>query len=317
MKQSIAVIDIGTNSIKFCIAKTINGIITPIEDSVHVTRMGENFRQTGQISPSAMERNLKKIDELCHQARQSGVSRMIAIGTMIFRHATNADIFIQKVKAQCGITIHVLSGNDEARLSYLAAISSMNGMNGISGHTVVLDTGGGSTELTFGNDQDILTCMSFDIGAIALTENCCAHDPVTYHDIECMMDEINQTINFKDPARSVNYLIGSCGAITTMAAVKLQLTHYHSDMIHGTRLTQTDIQKQIHMFASKTIQERKQISGLQKGRADIVLAGACIIECIMAKLSCEQILVCDRGLRYGVVNDVFNTRQWHGMKNIV
>ena len=285
-----------------------------MEDSVHVTRMGENFRQTGQISPSAMERNLKKIDELCYQARQSSVSRIIAIGTMIFRHATNADIFIQKVKAQCGIKIHVLSGNDEARLSYLAAISSMNG---ISGDTVVLDTGGGSTELTFGTDQDIYASMSFDIGAVVLTDNCCAHDPVTHHDMECMLNEINKTINLQKPTPSVNYLIGSCGAITTMAAVKLQMIHYHSDLIHGAKLTQTDIQKQIKMFARKTIQERKQISGIQKGRADIVLAGACIVECVMTKLSCDQILVCDRGLRYGMINEVFSAKQWAGIKNIV
>jgi exopolyphosphatase/guanosine-5'-triphosphate,3'-diphosphate pyrophosphatase len=314
MIESIAVIDIGTNSIKFCIANNTNGIITRMEDSVHVTRMGENFRQTGQISPSAMERNLKKIDELCYQARQSSVSRIIAIGTMIFRHATNADIFIQKVKAQCGIKIHVLSGNDEARLSYLAAISSMNG---ISGDTVVLDTGGGSTELTFGTDQDIYASMSFDIGAVVLTDNCCAHDPVTHHDMECMLNEINKTINLQKPTPSVNYLIGSCGAITTMAAVKLQMIHYHSDLIHGAKLTQTDIQKQIKMFARKTIQERKQISGIQKGRADIVLAGACIVECVMTKLSCDQILVCDRGLRYGMINEVFSAKQWAGIKNIV
>jgi exopolyphosphatase/guanosine-5'-triphosphate,3'-diphosphate pyrophosphatase len=301
MKKSIAIIEIGTNSIKFCIASKTNGIITT-KDSVHVTRMGENVHQTGQISSSAMERSLKKIEELYHQARKAGVFEIVAIGTMIFRHAANADIFIQKIKSQCGVTIHVLSGNDEARLSYLAAISSMNG---ISGYTVVLDTGGGSTELTFGKDQDIYRSMSFDIGAVFLTDNCCVHDPVTHHDIECMVNEINKTIKIQPINRAVNYLIGSCGAITTMAAVKHQIKQYHSNLIHGTRLTRRDVQKQIQLFASKTIHQREQISGIQKGRADIVLAGACIVECVMEKLQCDQILVCDRGLRYGVINRCF------------
>jgi exopolyphosphatase/guanosine-5'-triphosphate,3'-diphosphate pyrophosphatase len=298
MIKTIAVIDIGTNSIKFCIAKKNNGFITPIIDSVYVTRMGENFLQTGKISQSAMERNLKIIHDLCYQSWQSGVSEIKAIGTMILRHAANADIFIQKVQSQCGIRIHVLSGEDEARLSYLAALSSLDD---ISGDICVLDTGGGSTELTFGKDQSILKNLSFNIGAVILTETYCMHDPVTHRDIDLMYDHIQKTINLNDTLKSVNDLIGSCGAITTMAAVKYQMHDYDSNVIHGVRLTRKDIQKQIKLFASKTICQRKQIPGIQKGREDIVLAGACIVEYIMSQLLCDQIIVCDRGIRYGII----------------
>jgi len=302
MIESIAVIDIGTNSIKYCVAQKNNGIITPIIDSVYVTRIGENFFQTGMISVSAMERNLKMIHDLCNQSRQTGVSKIIAIGTMIFRQAANADIFIQKVQYQCGIRIHVLSGEDEARLSYLAAISSIDD---ISGDICVLDTGGGSTELTFGKDQIISKKLSFNIGAVILTETCCKHDPVTHHDIDLIYNQIHNTINLNDTIKSVHYLIGSCGAITTMAAVKFQMHDYDPNLIHGVRLTRNDILEQIKRFASKTICQRTQIQGIQKGREDIVLAGACIVEYIMSQLHCDQIIVCDRGIRYGVINDIF------------
>jgi exopolyphosphatase/guanosine-5'-triphosphate,3'-diphosphate pyrophosphatase len=302
MKDSIAVIDIGTNSIKFCMAKNSNGIIQPLADSVHITRIGENFQQTGKISPSAMERNLPIIHELCDRARQSGVSQIIAIGTMIFRHASNADHFIQQVKTQCGIHIHVLSGDDEARLSYLAAISSIHG---ISGDIIVIDTGGGSTELTFGKDKNIVKSMSFNIGAVLLTEKFCKSDPVAQHNIEQLYKHIQSEIDLNRMKNSVDYLIGSCGAITTMASMKFKLTHYDSNAIHGSILTRRDVQKQLNLLASKTTRQRKEIPGIQNGREDIALAGVCIVDCLMAKLKCDQIIVCDRGIRYGMIDEFF------------
>jgi exopolyphosphatase/guanosine-5'-triphosphate,3'-diphosphate pyrophosphatase len=306
MIESIAIIDIGTNSIKFCIAKNTDGKITSMVDSVFTTRIGENVQQTGMISPSAMERNLKRIHELCNRSRQAGVSRIIAIGTMIFRHATNSHIFIQKVQSLCGIHIHVLSGDDEARLSYLAALSSINN---ISGSIAVLDTGGGSTELTFGKDQDLIKTMSFDIGAVILTEAYCTNDPVTQQEIEQIYNQVQQTINLHELSKSVNYFIGSCGAITTMAAVKLKMSQYDPHLIHGSMLTRKDVQNQLNLFSSKTVRQREDIPGVQKGRADIALAGACIVESVMSQLRVDQIIVCDRGLRYGVIYEFFRSKK--------
>jgi exopolyphosphatase/guanosine-5'-triphosphate,3'-diphosphate pyrophosphatase len=306
MSEKIAVIDIGTNSIKFCIAANNNGKLKQIEDSILPGRMGENFRQTGKISPSAMNRNIQILHQLCEQSRRSGVSRIIAIGTMILRSAVNANIFIQKVKDVCGIDIQVLSGDEEARLSYLAAISSMNN---ISGNVCVIDTGGGSTELTFGKNQHISNSLSFDIGAVILTESFCKHDPVTNQDLHLMWHHIQQTINLHEMKQSVNVLIGSCGAITTMAAVKHQISDYDPEVIHGSILTQKDVLTQINLYASKTIDQRKRIQGIPSGRADIALAGACISKYVMEKLQCDQIIVCDRGLRYGVILEAFSGKQ--------
>jgi len=304
MIKSIAVIDIGTNSIKFCIAKS-NGMAKPMLDSVHVTRIGENFQQSGQISPSAMERNIKKINELCIQAQQYGVSEIIAIGTMILRNATNSDVFIQKVKSLCGIHIHVLSGDEEASLSYLAAILSVNH---ISGNIFVLDTGGGSTELVYGKNRDIQKCFSFNIGAVILTEAFDTQDIVSHHEIDAIYEHIQNIIHFQTMPEPVNHLIGSCGAVTSMASVKYQLSHYDPEIIHGSRLTRKEVQHQISLLASKSRYQREKIPGIQKGRGDIALAGACILDQVMSSLQCDQIIVCDRGLRYGLINEVFRTK---------
>jgi len=306
MSETIAVIDIGTNSIKFCIVKKHNGNLIPILDSVYATRIGENFRQTGEISSEAMERNIHVIQKLCEQSRQSGVSRIIAIGTMIFRSAINADIFIYKVQSFCGINIHVLSGDEEARFSYMAAMSSIHN---ISGNICVMDTGGGSTELTFGKNNNISKSLSFDIGAVLLTESFCINDPVKEQDLKMMWHHIQQTINLYEIAQAINKLIGSCGAITTMAAVKYRLSKYDSDVIHGSILTQNDVLNQIDLYASKTIHQRRQIIGIQSGRADIALAGACIVKYVMEQLQCNQIIVCDRGVRYGVVYEMLRDKQ--------
>jgi len=307
MTESIAVIDIGTNSIKFCIADYSNEMISIRADAAYATRLGENVPKSGTISPAAMSRNLNKIRELCDHANQVGVSRTIATGTMVFRHATNARTFIQNVESQCGINIRVLSGDDEARLSYLAAVSSIND---ISGNIIVLDTGGGSTELTFGIDQNSIKSMSFDIGAVTLTETFCKHDPVLHHEIEHMFNQINKKMNLHEKTVSDKNLIGSCGAITTMAAVKHQIADYDPDLIHASILTRQDVLDQINLFASNTVSQRKKIPGIQKGREDIVLAGACIVKCIMSQLQCTQLVVCERGLRYGIIYDFFNAKHF-------
>jgi len=294
--KTIAIIDIGTNSVKFCIAEHTNGKINTLLDTYYPTRIGEGFQTTGMISSSAMTRNLETIKKLCRQARELNVSKIFAIGTKIFRTATNADCFIQKVKSSCGVNIQVLSGVDEARLSYLGAVSDIQAKDN---NFAVLDTGGGSSELTFGNDHNIYKRFSFDIGAVTLTESYLTEDPVKTEQLEQVVEHIRQIIQMDCCGQSIDHLIGSSGVVTTMAAVKFQMTVYNAAIIHGAVLTLAQVHDQIKMYASKTIDQRMKIPGLQKGREDIILAGACIVEFVMLQLKCHQLIVSDRGLRHG------------------
>jgi len=294
-----AIIEIGSNSIKFCVAQLIdNDHFLVIEDNVYITRIAENLSQTGLISTKAMKRNEQTIKMLCQKAHESGITDIAAVGTMALRKAKNADVFIQNIKEQCHVSIQILSGDDEARLSYKAA---MNTIPNISGSCLVFDSGGGSTEFTFGSGNTITKNLSIDIGAVYITEKYFPDNPIDSDKLFLAKQYILDQFQKNNLHKPIDQLIGLGGAITTMAAVKQGLERYHSESINGSILNRKDIQDQIQNYASKTLDQRKTILGLQTGREDIILAGACIIDGIMDHLKCDQVTVCDRGLRYGLI----------------
>jgi exopolyphosphatase/guanosine-5'-triphosphate,3'-diphosphate pyrophosphatase len=294
-----AIIEIGSNSIKFCVAQILdenNYLI--IHDTAYMTRIGENLSQTGLISKDAMKRNEQTIEMLCLKARQWGVKSIIAVGTMALRKAKNSDHFIQNIQKKCNIDIHILSGDDEARLAYRAATNTIN-QNDDS--TVVFDSGGGSTEFIFGLRNQITQKISIDIGAVHITEQFFLDDPIKKKQLLMAQNYIANTFQEKHVMGTVDQLIGLGGAVTTMSAVKQKMFQYESAFINGSTLSRKDVQKQIKMYTSKTLEQRKSICGLQSGREDIILAGACIIDGIMHQLVCNQVIVCDRGLRHGLI----------------
>ncbi|KPA09501.1 exopolyphosphatase [Candidatus Magnetomorum sp. HK-1] len=297
--KKIAIIDIGTNSIKFCVAQTLeNGEITFIKDTVHITRLGEQFKKSGLISANAFEKNLIKIIELKHESQKLGVDKIIAVGTMALRYAKNSNDFIQCVKEKCNIEIQILSGYDEARLSYLAAISSLNFVNGCN---IVFDSGGGSTEFTFGKGDRIKKKVSLNLGALLITEQFFKNDPVKPEQLDQVKKFIIDHLRKIDMSSPYNNLIGIGGAVTTMAAVKHKMVTYSPEIIQGTILRKQDIYNQIDMFSSKSILQRKKIPGLQNGREGIILAGACIVYGILELFRKDQLTVCDRGLRHALI----------------
>ena len=298
LKEKIAIIDIGTNSIKYCIAqKNEEKKIIFIKDCVYITRLGEQLKKTGLISSIAFERNVKKIKELYNESLEAGVNKIIAVGTMALRNAKNSDDFVRCVKEKCSINIQILSGEEEARLSYLAAISSLNQT---IDNNVVFDSGGGSTEFTFGKKQRILNKKSLNLGALLITEQYLKNDPVLPEQVNRVHDLINKHLQNLVIPYSDYKLIGIGGAVTTIASVKHKMKIYESEKIQGTILHKQDIYNQIQDYSSKSILQRKKIPGLQAGREVIILAGACIIYCILEVLKKDELIVCDRGLRHAL-----------------
>ncbi|MBF0452221.1 MAG: Ppx/GppA family phosphatase [Candidatus Magnetomorum sp.] len=294
-----AIIDIGTNSIKFCVAQIMDSEnYSIIVDTVHITRIGEHLYQTGLISIDAMKRNVDKINELSLKAHQLGADDICAVGTMALRKAKNADIFIKRIKEKCNLDIRILSGDDEARITYQAAISSIKTS---PVNTVVFDSGGGSTEFTFGWGQEIKKRISIDIGAVLITEKFFCDDPVKPEQLSLAQDHIVQQFRKYDLSGPVDQLIGLGGAVTTMAAVKHKMNTFDPGCIQGTLLSRQDVAEQMKAYSSQPLEKRKTIPGLQPGREDIILAGACIINGIMLQLRCNSLIVCNRGLRHGLI----------------
>ena len=298
-----AVLDIGTNSIKFHIAeKNPDNQRKTILDRAEVTRLGEGLNRTGKISPEAMERNIAVISEMFEIARQIAVDEIFAIGTMALRTASNANDFIDHIKNKFGISIEIISGDEEARLSFLAVNSSLDIRYG---NFLIFDTGGGSTEFISGNDGKIQQKISLTIGVVRLTEDILISDPVKQQECDAANKIVQNTFSAIAMANPVDRLIGVGATLTTLGAMKLKMENYDPEIIHGAELSFSDVEGLLSLLQSKTIAERKKIVGLEPRRADVILAGAMIVSNIMNKIDAAEVIISDWGVRHGFLIDRF------------
>ncbi len=298
-----AVIDVGTNSTKFHVAeKDTEGKWSVVSDEVNISRLGEGLQATGNISPEAMERNVTAVSEMAEKARELGVSDIVAVGTMCLRTAKNAQEFVTRVKDACNVTVEVIPGEEEARLAYLAVKS---GIGLQEGRLVIFDTGGGSSEFIFGKGDQIEKRFSLNVGAVRYTENILCSDPVTQEEVDHTVAEIEKGFSDLQFEANVDALVGMGGTVTNLSAIKHQLAKYDPDVIQGSVLELTEIERQIKLYQSKTIAGRREIVGLQPKRADVILAGTLIVNVIMKKARVDSFTVSDRGLRHGLIVDRF------------
>jgi exopolyphosphatase / guanosine-5'-triphosphate,3'-diphosphate pyrophosphatase len=299
-----AVIDLGTNSVKFHIGeRDAAGRWLRVLDRAEVTRLGEGLRESSEIAPAAWERTLAAIRDMAADARAAGASQIVALGTMGMRNARNSAAFIAAVRAQCGVTIEVIDGAQEGRLAYLAVQA---GVGLPEGAVTVFDTGGGSTQITIGKAGQVLERFSVDVGAVRFTEQFGLDGVVGREVLDAARAAIAHDLSRLDGAAPPDALVGMGGAVTNLAAVSLGLTRYDPDLIQGAILTAAEVERQIALYAGLASEARRAIPGLQPGRADVILAGACIVRTLMAKLAQEHLAVSDRGLRHGVLIDRFS-----------
>ena len=298
-----ATIDVGTNSIKFHIGERLgNGTWRKIIDRAEVVRLGEGLKETGVFSEQAMARAATAIATMAAEAKRNGVAALAAVATMGMRNARNAGEFISAVQADCGVTIEVISGQEEARLAYLAVQAGL-GLPDVP--LVVFDSGGGSTQFTFGHGSTVDDRFSLNVGAARFTECFALNGAVSKTTLVEALAAISTDLVRLDAACTPNALIGMGGAVTNMVAVKLGLATYAPDAVQGAALTRSDVERQIEQYRSCTAKERQAIIGLQPGRAEVILAGACIVKTVMEKFRMDALTVSDRSLRHGLLIDRF------------
>ena len=301
--KKLAVIDIGTNSIKFCVAqKAADGTLDIRKDANDIARLGEGLRETGRISQEALERNAQSVAQFAQQAEEMGAETVFAVGTMALRTAKNAQDFIDRVNELCGLTVKVLPGDEEARLAYLAVLSALPIQDG---ELVIFDTGGGSTEFIFGQGKELDKRFSVNLGAIRITEEYFSDDPVKAGSVEAALKDIKKVFDDAQVQGQPTQLVGMGGTVTSMGAVKHKMTSYDPDVIQGSTLALQDVDKQIADYSERTLEERRLIPGLQPKRADVILAGACILKDILTRFGAEDLIISDRGLRHGLLFDSF------------
>jgi exopolyphosphatase/guanosine-5'-triphosphate,3'-diphosphate pyrophosphatase len=298
-----AFIDIGTNAILCLIVELRDtGRFRVLEDLAEIPRLGEGVDQTQRIGAAGERRSIEVLESYLSQCRNLGVEEIIAVGTSALRDARNSGEVRARLGARLGFEIRVISGEEEAAYSFL---SVQRGLPLEGRELLVIDVGGGSTEFIQGNDLGMAEALSIDLGAVRLTERLLRSDPVQPEEYEALVAVIDpQLATLAD--RWLNgaaplTLVGIAGTFTTLAAVEKKLMRYSHSEVHGSRLTLAEVQRQARLFLDKTIAERKEIPGLEPKRADVILAGACLIERIMTFFHAPEVVVSDQGVRYGLL----------------
>jgi exopolyphosphatase/guanosine-5'-triphosphate,3'-diphosphate pyrophosphatase len=298
-----AVIDVGTNSVKLHVGERHAGDAwRTIVDRADVTRLGEGLRESGAIQPEPMRRTVEAIVGMVGEARRAGAAEIAAVATAGMRTATNSEELVEAVRERCGVGVEVISGEQEARLAYLAATAELDVGKGM---LAVFDTGGGSTEFTFGHARRVEERFSVDVGAAPLTERFGLGGPVSEEQLRAAFDAIEGELSRLDGRRPPSKLVGMGGALTNLAAVRHHLARYDANVVHGTVLDRAEVDRQIDLYRRRTADQRRQIVGLQPKRAEVILAGACVVRTVLAMLGCEELTVSDRGLRHGLILERF------------
>jgi exopolyphosphatase/guanosine-5'-triphosphate,3'-diphosphate pyrophosphatase len=299
-----AVIDVGTNSVKFHIGeRAADGSWRGYSDRAEVTGLGEGVSETKRIGEPALERTIAAIAGMVSEAKDSGARAITAVGTAVFRIAENATDVIDTIRERTGVRIEILPGEEEARLAYVATVAALGPS---VGEVVVFDTGGGSSQFTFGHGPRVDERFSVDVGAARLTDRFGLDGAVSEDVVREARAAVSADLGRLDGRPSPDAVVGMGGAVTNLTAVSLGLAKYDPDKVQGAVLTSAEIDRQIELYRTRDSVDRRSIVGLQPNRGAVILAGACIVRTILDKLGKDQLTVSDRGLRHGLVVERFS-----------
>ena len=298
-----AVIDVGTNSVKFYIGeRTADGGWRTVVDRAEVTRLGEGLDASGRLGEEPIGRTVAAITAMADEARREGAERIRAVGTAAMRLAPNRGELIDAVRERAGVELEVIDAEEEARLAFLAVTSDLDVADG---SLVVFDSGGGSSQFTFGRADRIEERFSVNVGAVRSADRYGLTGPVAESTLAAALDGIADELVRLDSRLAPDALVGMGGTVTNLTAVQLGLVPYDPDAVRGAMLDLSEIDRQIELYRTSTVEERRRIPGLQPNRAEVILAGACIVRTVLSKLGRETLVVSDRGLRHRLLVESF------------
>lgn len=292
-------VDVGTNSILYLLVEiSSKNRIYPVSQKLYNVRLGEGMEKTGIIDYGSLDVCIDVLKRLKKLAEDQQAEKLIAVGTQVFRKAKNREQAVNLITKETGIKLRVLTEKEEAEASYAGAIE----VNTIKGEHWVVDVGGGSTEIMYGRQKEVINFVSIPLGAVGLTERCIRSDPPTAQELSVLSDEVFLELNkhsFLRPSPK-KMLIGVGGTITTAAAIHCHLTRYEPEVIQGQEIQLSEIQKILKTLCEISLTERKKLLSFDPERADIIIAGLIIIQSIMEKGEFQTIKTSDFGLRWGL-----------------
>ncbi|MBX7147761.1 Ppx/GppA family phosphatase [bacterium] len=302
-----AVIDIGTNTVILLVAEQKKSGLSIIHDEAHITRLGQGISETHCFNAQAIKRTLDVLKNYAATCKKLKVKKIVAVGTAACRNAANADVFIDRLKKECGLKLEVISGNDEADYVFNSAYADFGKK---LKKIIVVDIGGGSTEIITGPGKTKAkpeAIISIPFGSVKLTEQYIHSDPVEVDEFKNLVTGIRH--NLKDELEdlfSVDFdsteytLVATAGTATTLASVTQKLKKYDSEKVHGSTLKKEKLESLINEMLKMTISQRQKLTGIEPLRADVILAGAVLLYEILSYFKKDSCLISDRGLRFGV-----------------
>jgi exopolyphosphatase/guanosine-5'-triphosphate,3'-diphosphate pyrophosphatase len=296
--KRVASIDIGTNTILLLIAKVEGGKIHPLFEKEMVARLGEDVQKNNILLKEAMDRGLQTLAQYLKWCQEFEVQKIFAAGTSALREAKNSEDFLKLVKEKLNLSIDIISGEEEARLSFLAVAKDLQEKEK---PILVVDIGGGSTEFILGKGDQIKQWISLPIGSVRFTEQFLQSDPIQEEEWEKMEKKIREHLVNIPHSQEPLSMVAVGGTATTLASVEQGLEDFIVEKIHHFILKKEVLKNQISLYRSKTIEERKKIPGLPIARADVILAGAVILYMAMEELHCPSVLISCHGVRYGLL----------------
>ncbi|GAA1738909.1 Ppx/GppA phosphatase family protein [Aeromicrobium alkaliterrae] len=295
----VAAIDCGTNSIRLLVTDLgPDGSAKDLIREMRVVRLGEGVDRTGRLDPAAIERTVTVTREYALTIGEMGVDVTRFCATSAARDAENADEFRAAITEVLGVEPEILTGDAEARASFLGATAELG-----PEPSLVVDIGGGSTELVRGEAGQIVSAISLDIGSVRLTERFLANDPPSITEITDLVDHLDALLA---PAvagwEPVTRFIGVAGTVTTVAAHALQLSTYDSERIHGARLPIDQVREACLSLVQMPVADRRHLPFMHPGRADVIGAGALILDRLLevAPLATGEVLVSERDILDGI-----------------
>lgn len=298
----IAVVDIGTNTLLLLVAEPDGaGGLRSVHDDCRFGRLGQGLDASGALAPEAIARSLDIVRDYRAEMDRLGVARVAAVGTQALREAANAAAFVEPASALLGTAIEVVPGEREAELVSIAVARSLPAL--AEGAYAIADVGGGSTELIVCEGTEVRSFTSVKLGSVRHKERYLAHDPPHAEEIAAMVADIDRTLEALPLPAGVP-LVGTAGTATTIAAIELGLASYDPDRIQGARVSAAAIEAQLDRLLATDTAGRARIRGVEPERADVIAAGVAIYARLLRVLGTAEMIVSDRGVRWGLAYEL-------------
>jgi len=305
----VAGIDCGTNSVRLLVSEVDgNGVLNERARLMRIVRLGESVDRTGEFSADALTRTFAALDEYADVMRREQVVQTRFVATSASRDVSNRGEFIEGVRSRLGVEPEVISGDEEAALSFEGAMRGLP--SGLATHpALVLDIGGGSTEFVFGSHSPAAS-LSVDIGCVRMTERHLVSDPPTAVELAAATVDIEAAVAFAStvvPVRDATCIVGLAGSVTTVAAMAMDLDRYDAELLHGSVISYADVDRVTSDLIAMTRLERAALPFMHPGRVDVIAAGAMILREAMSAGEFAEVIVSETDILDGIVYSLMSS----------